>query len=209
MHDNCLGQHSHINTATVAAAVTVTVFSVIAVLLLGTGIIVWIVIRMRNKTNVKHSTTLYQYTVTDTDPIKQYLVPCHAPGPNSTLKKHNVPQKFNRKLHDFITCVLSLEFKRGHTYYEFTYEVENILEGKDVLLQDTKKPDKWFRLDQDKVLSAGGVGLYGNGIAHNNFGDQYRVFIQSFGSGSRHLPGGSHILYNHSDDQVAPYMRKK
>ena len=46
--------------------------------------------------------------------------------------------------------VLSVEFKRGHTYYEFTNEVENIHEDKEVLLQGIKKPNKWFRLDQDK-----------------------------------------------------------
>ena len=159
---------------------------------------------MRNK---KHFTTFYQHTLTDTHPIKQYLVPCHAPGHNYTLKKHYVHE--NHKLQEFITGIQSVEFKRGHTYYEFTSEVENIQEGKEVLLQDTKKPKRWFRLDQDKVLAAGGLGLYGNGIARNKFGDQYKVFIQSFGSGARHLPGGSHILYNHSDDQVAPYMHEK
>ena len=107
------------------------------------------------------------------------------------------------KLQDYITKVVSVEFRRGHTYYEFTNEVENVLEGKEVLLQDKKKPNKWFRLDQEKVLAAGGLGLYyGEGISYNNFGDRYRVFIQSFGSGARHLPGDSHILYNHSDDQV-------
>ena len=67
MNDNCLGQHSRVHTATVAAAVAITVFSVTAVLLFGTGIIIWVVIRMRNK---KHSTTFYQHTVTDTHPIK-------------------------------------------------------------------------------------------------------------------------------------------
>ena len=48
----------------------------------------------------------------------------------------------------------------------------------------------------------GRLKLYGEGIAHSSFGDQYRVFIQSFGSGARHLPRGSSILYNHSEDQV-------
>ena len=48
------------------------------------------------------------------------------------------------------------EFKRGHTYYEFTNDFENILEGKGVLLQEMKT-EKWFRLDQDKVL-ADGIG---------------------------------------------------
>ena len=93
---------------------------------------------------------------------------------------------------------MNVEFRRGHTYYEFTNEVENILEGQAVLLQDKKKPEKWFRLDQDKVHSAGGLGLCGNRIAYNKFGDQYRVFIQSFGSGTRQLPHDSHILYNYA-----------
>ena len=145
-----------------AAAVAITVFSITAVLLFGTGIIIWVAIRMRNK---KHSNTFYLHTVTDTHPIKQYLIPCHAPGPNYTLNKHNV--RDNCKLQEFITSVQSLEFKRGHTYYEFTSKVENIQESKEVLLQDTKKPKRWFRLDQDKVLAAGGLGLYGNGIARS------------------------------------------
>ena len=118
------------------------------------------------------------------------------------MKLHEVPS--DCQLREYITNVLSAKqgFRRGHTYYEFTNDIENILEGKEVLLQDIKKSDKWFRLDQDKVLAAGGLGLCGEGIARNNFGDQYRVFIQSFGSGARHLPGDTHILYNHSDNQV-------
>ena len=103
------------------------------------------------------------------------------------------------ELREFIAEVLSKEFKRGHTFYEFTDEVENILEGQAVLLQDKKNTEKWFQLDQPKAL---GLKLYGEGRARSNFGEQYRVFIQSFGSGARHLPQGSSILYNHSDDQV-------
>ena len=138
----------------------------------------------------------------DTHPINQYLKSYHYDP--STLKQHKIKKPC--KLQKYITKVMNVdhEFRRGHTYYEFTNEVENIPEGKEVLLQVKKKPNKWFRLDQNKVLSAGGLGLYyGEGIARNNFGNQYRVFIQSFGSGARHLPGDSYILYNHSDDQVA------
>ena len=98
-------------------------------------------------------------------------------------------------LREFIIETLSIEFKRGHTYYEFTNDVENILEGKEVLLQDKQNTKKWFRLAQPKILAAKGLKLYGEGIARSNFGEQYRVFIQSFGSGARYLPRGSSILY--------------
>lgn len=94
-------------------------------------------------------------------------------------------------------------FRRGHTYYEFTNEVENILEGKQVLLQDRMQTTEWFKLDQSKVLADGRLKLYGEGIARNSFREKYRVFIQSFGSGARYLPRDSYILYNRGDDQVA------
>ena len=99
-------------------------------------------------------------------------------------------------------------FRRGHAYYEFTNEIENILEGKQVLLQDKTKTNTWFQLDQAKVLADGKLKLYGNGINRSSFGEQYKVFIQSFGSGARHLPNGSSILYNHSVDQVVIHMSK-
>ena len=95
----------------------------------------------------------------------------------------------------------SKSFERGHTHYEFTNEKENILEGKEVLLQDTKNTKNWFRLAPSEEF-AGRLRLYGEGIARSSFGDRYRVFIQSFGSGLRHLLRGSMILYNHSKDQV-------
>ena len=77
-----------------------------------------------------------------------------------------------------------------------------------MLLQD-KKIKKWFQLapPEQVTVTAGRLKLYGEGIARSRFGDQYRVFIQSFGSGSRHLPRGSSFLYNHGEDQVAPYYR--
>jgi hypothetical protein len=107
-------------------------------------------------------------------------------------------------LRDFIIDVNSqLGFRRGHTYYEFTNEVENILEGKEVLLQDKKNTEKWFRLAPPEKVAAGRLKLYGKGIARSSFGDQYRVFIQSFGSGARYLPRGSSILYNHNVDQAS------
>ena len=106
------------------------------------------------------------------------------------------------KLQEFIANTLCVEFKRGHAYYEFTNEVENILEGKEVLLQDKRNTEKWFRLAPPEDIAAGRLKLYGEGIARSSFGDQYRVFIQSFGSGARYLPYWSSILYNHAEDQV-------
>jgi hypothetical protein len=116
---------------------------------------------------------------------------------------HAVPRSF--KLQEYITKVLNVEFRRGHTYFEFTNEVENILEGKEVLLQNKKNTAKWFRLAPPEKVATGRLTLYGEGIARSSFGDQYRVFIQSFGSGARYLPNGSSILYNHSVDQVVIY----
>ena len=107
------------------------------------------------------------------------------------------------ELREFITETLSVEFRRGHAYYEFTNEVENILEGKEVLLQDKQNTNKWFRLVLPEKHDAGRSKLYGEGITRSSFGKQYRVFIQSFGSGARHLPHGSSILYyDHGVDQV-------
>ena len=94
------------------------------------------------------------------------------------------------------------EFRRGHSYFEFTNDMENILEGKEVLLQDIYTENNWFKLDQDKVLADRKLKLYGEGIARSSFGKKYRVFIQSFGSGARHLPGDTYILYNHVDQVV-------
>ena len=105
------------------------------------------------------------------------------------------------ELRGFFKETLShVEFRRGHTYSEFTNEVEDILEGQEILLQDKESPEKWFRFKvQPEVLAANGLKLYGKGIARSSFGEQYRVFIQSFGSGTRYLPRGSSILYNHGD----------
>ena len=116
-----------------------------------------------------------------------------------TLRLHKV--RNDCKLQQYLTKTLTVEVRRGHTYYEFTNEVENILKGKEVLLQDKKK--NWFRLVQPEKVAAGesGIKLYGEGIARSTFGEQYTVFIQSFGSGTRHLPRGTYILYNH-DHQV-------
>ena len=133
------------------------------------------------------------------NPLKQYLTPYNLPD---TFKLHEVDG--DCELREYIAETLAHidEFKRGHTYYEFTNKIENILEGKEVLLQDKMKTEKWFRLDQPKVLAAGRLELYGEGIDRNSFGEQYRVFIQSFGSGARHLPSGTNILCNHSSDRV-------
>jgi hypothetical protein len=129
--------------------------------------------------------------------LEQYLEPYDLPS--GILKLHEVPS--NCELQDYVTKTLNVRygFRRGHTYYEFTNEVENILKEKEVLLQDKKKSAKWFRIVQPDVVVAGRQGLYfGEGIALKNFGDRYRVFIQSFGSGARHLLCDSSILYNHS-----------
>ena len=105
------------------------------------------------------------------------------------------------KLREYITETVGVEFKRGHTFYEFTNEVENILEGKEVLLQE-KRNKKWFKLAPPEEITPRDNKFYGEGITRDSFGDQYRVFIQSFGSGARHLPGGSKILYDSDSDQV-------
>jgi hypothetical protein len=126
------------------------------------------------------------------------------------LKLHKVLSDY--QLREYTTKILCVKpwFRRGHTYYEFTNEVENILEGKEVLLQDKKNTQKWFRLAPPEKVAARRLKLYGEGIARSSFGDQYRVFVQSFGSGARHLPGrsivtgphGSGILYNWCEDKV-------
>ena len=133
------------------------------------------------------------------NPLKQYLIPYHLPD---TLKLHEMVGGVDYELREYITEILSVEFRRGHTYYEFTNEVENIHKGKEVLLQDKRNTNKWFRLVQPEEVADGGLKLYGEGIARSTFGEQYRVFIQSFGSGARHLPDGSSILYNHGVAQV-------
>ena len=125
------------------------------------------------------------------DPLRQYVEPTSLPG---TLKQHEVNK--DCELQEFVTSTLKTKFKRGHAYYEFTSEIENIQEGKEILLQDKQNSEEWFRFKE--VLSEEGK-LYGEGIARNKFGQRYRVFIQSFGSGARHLPGGSSILYNYGD----------
>ena len=129
--------------------------------------------------------------------MKQYRTRYHLP---TTLRVHKVGN--DCELRQYLTETLTVELKRGHTYYEFTNEVENIPEGKEVLLQDKTNTKQWFQLDQEKVLTAGKLKLYGERIALESFGEEYKVFIQSFGSGTRHLPGGSYILYNHGDQVI-------
>ena len=122
------------------------------------------------------------------------------------MKFHKVPS--DCKLREYVTETLNAEhgFRRGHTYYEFTNEVENILEGKEVLLQDKEKNKEWFRLAPPEKVADEWFKLYGEGIARSSFGEQYRVFIQSFGSGTRYLPKDSSILYNHGDNQVIMHI---
>ena len=130
--------------------------------------------------------------------LKQHLIPYHL---NSQTHLHEVPHDCN--LQEFVIENLNVDdgFRRGHTYYEFTNEVENILAGKEVLLQE-KNTEKWFRLAPPEQVATGRLKLYGKEISRGSFGNQYRVFIKSFGSGARHLPKGTSILYNHSKDQV-------
>ena len=135
--------------------------------------------------------------------LKQFLLPCDI---SPTLKLHKVLS--DCQLREYVTInnlCPKYGFRRGHTYYEFTNEVENILEGKEVLLQEKENNKIWFRLAPPEEVAAGSLKLYGEGITRSSFGDRYRVFIQSFGSGARHLPKGSSILCDHSDIQVVYY----
>ena len=131
---------------------------------------------------------------------RQSLKECLEPYTLPDMLKH-YQVKVNSELREYITGkeTLNTDFKRGHAYYEFTYEMENILEGKEVLLQDRKDTKKWFRLLQPKELPVHTPRLFGEGIHRDRFGRRYKVYIQSFGSGHRHLPSGSSILYNHGD----------
>jgi hypothetical protein len=116
------------------------------------------------------------------------------------LKQHHVGAEC--ELREYITKTLNTDFKRGHAYYEFTNEMENILEGKKVLLQD-KIIKKWFYLVQPKELPTYAPKLFGEGIPRDRFGGRYKVYIQSFGSGGRHLPPGTSILYNHGGQVIS------
>lgn len=134
--------------------------------------------------------------------LKQYLLPCEFP---STLELHTVTVPTGCVLYEYVTEILNVDhgFRRGHTYYEFTNKQENIQEGKEVLLQERQNSKRWFRLAPPAKVAAGRLKLYGEGIARSSFGDRYKVFIQSFGSGNRYLPNGSSILYNHNAYQVS------
>ena len=118
----------------------------------------------------------------------------------SVLKLHQIDSdcKLRRYFKDTLSHIV---FRRGHTYYEFTNEVEDILEGQEILLQDKQSPEEWFQFKvQPEVLVANGLKLYGKEIACSSFGEQYRVFIQSFEYGVRYLPKDSYIiLYNYGD----------
>ena len=129
--------------------------------------------------------------------LEQYLKPYRLPD---NLKQHKV--KSNCQLREYIITELNYpEFRRGHTYFEFTNDVENILKGKKVLLQDKQNSEKWFSLfEPEELAQAANIpNLYGEGIPRDRFGEQYRVFIQSFGSGDRYLPQDSRILYKDGD----------
>ena len=151
------------------------------------------------KVSFLHFDTKLFFWNDDTDPknlLKQYLTPYKLPD---TVKQHGVDRDCT--LQDYITKTLSLEFRDDYIYCELTNGVENILEDKEVLLQDKNDTKTWFRLVlPEQVAAAEKLKLYGEGIAHSNFGEQYRVFIQNSGSGARHLSRGSTILYNHYDE---------
>lgn len=134
--------------------------------------------------------------------IEQYLTPFNFPD---TLIQHKVGS--DCELREYLTNTLDVELRRGHTYYEFTNEVENILKGKKVLLQSKLDSEEWFELDQPEGFTAGRHNeFYGEGIPRRRFGEHYNVFIQSFGSGARYLPKGSSILYNHGDQVGTNYF---
>lgn len=108
------------------------------------------------------------------------------------------------ELKKYIRATLNVDFNGDYIYYEFTNLEEDIHEDREVLLQDKKETEAWFRLAPCKDVEAGGLKLYGKGIARSNF-ERYRVFIQSQSvheSGARPLPRDSYILYNHCDDKV-------
>lgn len=128
--------------------------------------------------------------ISDVPPLKQYLIRYQLPP---TLKLHKIQS--DCQLREYITNTLGhiinkRGFRRGHIYYEFVNEKENILEGKEVLLQDKQNAGKWFQLAPPEEVAAGRLKFYGKRIARSSFEDQYRVFIQSFGSGAQHLPHG-------------------
>ena len=118
------------------------------------------------------------------------------------LELHEVKQ--DCEMREYITTKLNCEFRRGHTYYEFTNKTENILEGKNVLLQD-RNSKKWFSLFKPEDIAVNDrKSYYGEGISLKTFGKRYKVFIQSFGSGARQLPSGSWILYDRGHQ--VPYI---
>ena len=140
------------------------------------------------------------------NPLKQYLISYKLPGTFKLLKHVDRDCKLREYFIETLSHIVH-EFRRGHTYYEFTNKVEDILEGKEVLLQDKQNPEKWLRFkNQPEDLAANGLNLYGEGIARSSFGEQYRVFIQSFGSGARFLPRHSSILYNRGDQVDSNYI---
>ena len=52
------------------------------------------------------------------------------------------------------------------------------------------------------------LGLLGEGIALPNLGKNYKVFVESKGSGARHLACGTSLLYDHGE-QVKSSMTIK
>ena len=115
-----------------------------------------------------------------------------------------------------------IEYWREYVYYELTDEDEDISEDKELILQkkvtiiyiDTyiefvytihcfntdpiinlcQNTVKYYtpQVDSDTLLAN---GFKGEGITRAKFNDMYRVFVQSKGSGKRHLAAGTSVLY--------------
>ena len=166
-----------------------------------------------------------------------------------TFKKHRIKKSSN--LSDAIKNQMKVTFKRGHAYYEFTHEIENVSKEKELIFVEKvtrptiiligndiitvllswlysyrrrRKSQRRLRkqtiiviiIDNTVILAmyiqetdseifltpkaSSSVleqcGLIGEGVKRPTFED-YRVFVQSTGSGARHLPIGSMVLYEH------------
>ena len=107
-------------------------------------------------------------------------------------------------------------FKQGHTYYEFTHKKENVSVDKELIFFNEVRESRLMlymhhqslRLEHKPMqdtceyftskLPHDKLSLYGEGVRKPDYG-KYKVFVQSTGSGARHLPAGSFLLY----EQVA------
>ena len=123
--------------------------------------------------------------------------------------KHTVQS--NCSLKDAIEFQLrKATFKRGHVYYEFTHDIENVSKEKELIfvekviillsiynailfISNIQKTGKYYiSTANSSVLQQ--CGLIGEGVKRPTF-ENYRMFVQSTGSGARHLPINSTVLY--------------